>query len=529
MINKTRTIFFFFCVIVLSFTFFNFEENHLEQNISTRCLFYKEFNLYNLEPNSDSPIIIDSDSDFISYSFPGNGSEQAPYLIQNLDIETASDVGIVIVNTTKNFIVQDCSITAKFIGLYLNNNSGFFQEIYNNTLNNIQYYGIYAFLCPNVKISDNRCFSNNIGLAIFFSDNCYITENFCYENENGIVAQYTIDTTIINNTCKNNTFGINCAYAISLDIYNNTCTNNREGVSGYDVDFSTFSNNTITYTDGGFNLYACDNTEIIENCLEYNYYGIIHTSGHSTNITKNKCLENTYGIRVSSSDSTIVEENVCNKNSLDGIYIRKGTSALIVNNTCNDNLENGIYDSYWGMYIAEPHEIRGNICNNNKYGIQLEETDRIDVLNNTCSGNLQGIVLKDSSSTEIVFNVLQDNIEYGVSLLDIYSSNNKIHHNDFINNNKKGTEFGKSQGYDYGFSNEWYDKHSDEGNYWSNLRNKDEYSLDGPRNSADPYPLNSPVNNDITHKTSFNVAISVISLIVFTLYTSSLFRKKRIN
>ena len=48
-------------------------------------------------------------------------------------------------------------------------------------------------------------------------------------------------------------------------------------------------------------------------------------------------------------------------------------------------------------------------------------------------------------------------------------------------------------------------------------------------NSIDPYPLNSPVNNDIPHKTNFNVAISVISLIVVTLCTLSLYRKKRIK
>ena len=485
-----------------------------------------EFNLYNFNLDSDPPILIDSDADFITYGFPCNGSEQDPYLIQNFNIDTSSDVGMVIADTTKNFIVQNCSITAKLIGLYLNNNSGVMQEINNNELKNNQYYGMYVYLCPHVKISENRCFNNDVGLAVFFSDNSYITKNFCYENENGIVTQYTSDTTIINNTCQNNTFGVNCAFVLSLDIYDNIFINNIEGVSGYSVNFSTFSNNTITYSDGGFNLYACDNTEIIENSLEYNYIGIQHNNGFSTNITKNKCLENTYGIRTFDSHSTLIEENICNKNSLDGIYIRRSSSTLIVNNTCNDNFENGIYDSYWGMYIAEPHEIIGNSCNNNTYGIQLDTTQRIEVFNNTCTRNLQGIILKDSDSTDIIFNILQDNIEYGV-YLDSKSTNNEIHHNDFVNNNRKGTEFGKAQGYDDGFSNRWYDKNNEEGNYWSNLRNKEEYLLDGLRDSIDPYPLNSPVNNDLPYKTSFKIVISVITLILFTLYIFNPFRKKK--
>ena len=526
--NKIRTIFFFFCISQLFLTLPNFEDNHTKLDNKILDLQSFQFNPKTINLSIDSPIFIDSDTDFISYGFPGNGSEQNPYLIQNLNIDTSSDVGMVIVNTTKSFIVQNCNITAIITCLHLGNNSGIFTKVCNNNLYNSQYYGIYSYLCPNISISDNRCYNNDIGLGVFFSDNSQISENFCFENEVGILAYYLNKTTIENNACENNTYGINCAYAISLIICDNICINSREGVYGYDVDYSSFLNNTIKFADSGFYLYACDNTEISENCLEYNYDGIIHINSYSVNITKNKCLENTYGIRIFDSHETIIEENVCNKNSLDGIYIKKGSSALIVNNTCNDNFENGIYDSYWGMYIAESHEIIGNSCNNNTYGIQLDITQRIEVRNNTCTKNLQGIILKDSDSTDIIFNILQDNIEYGI-YLDSKSTNNEIHHNDFINNNRKGTEFGKAQGYDDGFGNRWYDKNNEEGNYWSNLRNKEEYLLDGLRNSKDPYPLNSPVNNDIPHKTNFNVAISVITLILFTLYILTPLGKKKID
>ncbi|MCE7748235.1 MAG: hypothetical protein GPJ51_07550 [Candidatus Heimdallarchaeota archaeon] len=534
--NKSRTIFFFFLLTLLLFVTPNLGESQQKQNIcelNFSNLDYSHFDfrrikldMYNYELDSDTPMLIDSDSDFISFGFPGNGSEQNPYLIQNLEINTPNNFGLVIVNTTKNFIVQNCNISAIITGIHLQNNSGIITEVFNSILFGGDYYGIYSYMCPNISIINNTCYNNEAGIGVFFSNNGLISENYCYVNEIGILAQFMIDTAFVANICDNNTYNIDCSYAEFLNISNNICSNSRVGIGGYAIDYSFFYNNTINLTDGGLIFYGCDNTEIIENCLTFNDIGIVHENGDNTNITGNECLESTRGIYIRDCHSTLVQENVCNKNSLDGIYIKKGSSALIVNNTCNDNLENGIYDSYWGMYIAEPHEIIGNSCNNNTYGIQLDITQRIEVFNNTCTRNLQGIILKDSDSTDIIFNVLQDNIEYGV-YLDSKSTNNEIHHNDFINNNRKGTEFGKAQGYDDGFSNRWYDKINEEGNYWSNLRNKEEYLLDGLRNSIDPYPLNSPVNNDIPHKTNFNLAISVISLIVVTLCTLSLYRKKR--
>jgi len=508
------------------------EQNICKKEISSldfkpHNFYLNKINMYNFELDSDSPIFIDSDTDFISFGFPGNGSEENPYLIQNLDIDTLTNFGLVIVNTTKSFVVQNCNISAIVTSIHLQNNTGILTKVYHNNLFNGDYYGVYSFMCPDIEIINNTCYNNEAGIGVFFSENELISKNYCYENEIGILTKFSNNLSIINNICDNNTYNIDCGFSTYLNISDNYCSNNVDGIGCTAIYNSVISNNTIKYTGIGLYLHDCNNDIFTDNYLEYNDIGILHDNGYGTNFTGNKCLEGTRGIYIRDCHSTLVQENVCNKNSQDGIYIFKGTSAIIVNNTCNDNLVNGIYDSYWGMYIAEPHEIRGNICNNNRNGIQLYETDRIDVFNNTCSGNFRGIVLTDSASTEIVFNVLQNNIEYGVSLLDIFSTNNKIHHNDFINNNRKGTEFGKFQGYDYGFNNEWYDKHKDEGNYWDNLRNKKEYSLDGPRNAIDPYPLNNPVNNDIPYRTSFNFSISVITLILFTFYLFSSFRKKR--
>ncbi|MCG3217292.1 MAG: hypothetical protein KAS63_11225, partial [Candidatus Heimdallarchaeota archaeon] len=40
------------------------------------------------------PILIDSDDDFITYGFPGNGTEINPYIIENYNIITTTENGI---------------------------------------------------------------------------------------------------------------------------------------------------------------------------------------------------------------------------------------------------------------------------------------------------------------------------------------------------------------------------------------------------------------------------------------------------
>ena len=64
--------------------------------------------------------------------------------------------------------------------------------------------------------------------------------------------------------------------------------------------------------------------------------------------------------------------------------------------------------------------------------------------------NLHGIEIYSTDTVTISYNILLRNSEYGV-FLDDDSNRNKIHHNDFIDNNENGTEYGESQGYDAGF------------------------------------------------------------------------------
>ncbi|HEX9915529.1 MAG TPA: hypothetical protein VGB32_11465, partial [Candidatus Bathyarchaeia archaeon] len=66
-----------------------------------------------------SPIYITADSGFASGGFPGSGTQEDPYVIENLQITTNTlrRNGVEIRNTRAHFVVRGCEITAAYIGV----------------------------------------------------------------------------------------------------------------------------------------------------------------------------------------------------------------------------------------------------------------------------------------------------------------------------------------------------------------------------------------------------------------------------
>ena len=64
-------------------------------------------------------IFIDHDDDFISLGFTGNGTENNPYLIENLSIIAFGEPGMEIMFTTKFFEIRNCYISAPMQSILL--------------------------------------------------------------------------------------------------------------------------------------------------------------------------------------------------------------------------------------------------------------------------------------------------------------------------------------------------------------------------------------------------------------------------
>ena len=202
-----------------------------------------------------------------------------------------------------------------------------------------------------------------------------------------------------------------------------------------------------------------------------------------------------------------------------GIYISSTTKYFIVYNCYVDAWDYGIYIEYVADGTAT---IINNACNNNHYyGISLYSSSSSAVIYNTCNNNIiYGIYLEDSDFCVVTYNLLRENEDYGVYFW-YGSDNNLIHHNTFVDNNLGGT----SQAYDRGTNNFWYDSTTQEGNFWSDWSGTDSYSIDGPANSIDLYPLGEPLIVEYPQIVVLTLMLSIIPLFLTRIISKKVKKK----
>ncbi|MBA7578909.1 hypothetical protein ES708_20775 [subsurface metagenome] len=187
-----------------------------------------------------------------------------------------------------------------------------------------------------------------------------------------------------------------------------------------------------------------------------------------------------------------ISENIC-KGGMIGIKVKNADSIIIDNNICKNN-----YDT----------------------GIVLESSEKCVILNNSCQENELGIHLVVSSENLVINNILEKNLWYGMKIDNgffLYSESNKIYENYFYFNN----EDKKSQAFDKGKENMWYNPITYVGNYWSDWDENDEiYEIDGQAENVDPYPILTETEK---------VRGENILLLFVTLLTLVYIRKKHIK
>ena len=442
------------------------------------------------------PILIDSNEDFITYGFDGAGKQEDPYLIESLEIITTEHKGVYITNTTSFFIIRNCYIDAVLDGIFIENVNENTAVIMNNICINNDYSGISIISSPSTFLSSNLC-SNNKMFGIRFQDSpkCTLTQNTCSENiEDGILLFYSNNATIISNNCSyNENNGINLSYTENSYLYNNTCIYNRNGIR---LRTGHFSN-------------------VIENkCNNNNHQGIYLYFSDKCLLRNNSCVNNFDGINLSFTEYDILEENNCSSNQGEGIRLSISESPIISNNYCVDN-KLGIY--LHEVYSSTIYE--NTIRMNNETGIIFYYSSISNVFENIIYKNSEyGLELSYANYLNISYNLIQSNLDYGIHISKT-SMQNRIHHNTFVDNNLVSS----SQASDDGEENLWYDDTKNEGNFWSDLKRKNKYSIDGSAEKYDLYPLDSPIIPFIpTSEISFSGLL--LSLLCLTIISLNLFR-----
>ncbi len=230
------------------------------------------------------PIYINSNSGL--EAFPGNGTVENPYIIENYEIITSDDYGIFIGYTSKHFIIRNCYIDAGRYGIDFVTVREDTARVINNTCINNEICGISFFKSEKSIVANNTCINDNYGIFQWYSDSSIVANNTCKDNdEEGIVLQFTSSSIVVNNTCyRNSNWGIEIYDSVSCVVsYNLFQENSNYGVYIHSSDNNLVHHNTFVDNNLAGATQACGygtNNYWYDNILlEGNYYNDWSGSG----------------------------------------------------------------------------------------------------------------------------------------------------------------------------------------------------------------------------------------------------------
>ncbi|NPD88745.1 MAG: hypothetical protein HGN29_08465 [Asgard group archaeon] len=133
---------------------------------------------------SSSSIQIESDQDFIDLDFPGSGTESDPYVIENYQIVgDGINSGIEISNTTKHFLIKNCTIKYGLNGMFIEDVAPGTAQILENNITKNGKMGIWIESTIEAHIAKNEFIENFItGIRLENCSGCTIEENICKDH-----------------------------------------------------------------------------------------------------------------------------------------------------------------------------------------------------------------------------------------------------------------------------------------------------------------------------------------------------------
>ena len=443
-----------------------------------------------------SPIIINETEPTQNWAFTaasepwctGSGILSDPYIIQDvtIDLQGANGICISIFDSNVYFQITDCTLINSgwaylSAGIYLDNtNNG---QLLNNNCSNHEYYGIYLKECDNNIISGNSASNNQNGIYLEHSHYNTITGNAPNSNSvNGIAITYSDNNTITGNVLSFNKGGISLSSTENCTVTGNhmsSCgisvyfsdseidefvsnkiddTNLVNGKSVYyyinrnnlgNTDFtnpgqiilvnctdSFLSNFDITYTSRGIQVLFCDDITIYNSDFNNNRIGIGVSSSSFINITDNTASNNQAGISLYGSDNCTISGNVVNDNFDPinfwgyGINVGDCENCTVSDNTANNNYESGLQ-----VWQSEELDIFGNTFNYNRYGIKIGDIVESKIEGNVINGAVSyvdnwdaGIFISSSPTKGSVNNTLKNNLMTNCGLFIDYGYDVKLEH-----------------------------------------------------------------------------------------------------
>jgi len=325
------------------------------------------------------PIVIYSDSDFVYQGWPGSGTAEDPYRIENLEIVSEKGSCIEILSTTAHFCVQGCSLTGSNdgYGVYL-------YEVTNGILRNnfclSSACGIYIDWSEASQVIGNTCGYGAYGIRLDFCQSINVTDNICRTNSVAGIGVFGSDhTAVARNICEGNAYGIVIDWGDSHSITGNKCSGNPS--AGLVLNETRMTSASMNECDG-------------------NSFGIVLGDASDNWLTLNTCENNSdCGALVTNSQFNNLVANVFRGNK-HGIELMRCIANNVTENVFEGNVESGVY-----LYLSEANHIESNAILSGKYGVYAVASQDNTMTGNTLSNHTwAGILLLESPLSRVNYN-----------------------------------------------------------------------------------------------------------------------------
>jgi parallel beta-helix repeat protein len=391
-------------------------------------------------------------------TWPGDGSSDTPYRIENLNI-TSMGYCIRIANVTlywvisgcylnttstilqaidifeaTNGVIEHCLIFGGMMGIMMQTSPSI--TVYNCSVSDSANQGINVDLWSHyVNISNCRIFGNpSPGITVYSSNHFTFEHSFLYENgQQGVYVNGCDYPTIHNNTVYNNEndgirlIGCLAGTVTDNEVYGNLNPAASAGIYIISSAPGTVSGNTIYDNHhSGIYLSSSPNWKFLNNKIFNNtdrgIYGISSSNVvfSGNNISLNSWDANEAGIYLDGCHDLNATSNRIFDNHYRGVFIDSSDDILFVDNEVDRNENDGVY-----IFDLERCQIIGNhVFNNTEYGIYLQSAINatIDSNNVTYSGDISNgfnsgnIVLFDSHRATITNNHVSDAYGNGIDI-----------------------------------------------------------------------------------------------------------------
>ena len=467
-------------------------------------------------------IDIHGDDDFQNYSFPGSGTSNDPYVIENIDFTTDDAIGISIQFTSSYFIIRNCYFRTNQYAIkihYIQEESGIIEE------NIFEGRGSSTKLsyANKINIINNKFRNGTYGLFIKDTKSAIITNNnFDELKDSGISLYDSYSIEITNNTLRNCRAGVFVSGSSSIIMINNIFEGTGFHTNSVDpsfFDMSIIVNNTINKKKFGYFKSLNDTVFTSNDYGQYFFYNC-----RKITIKDVTVRDTSSGIMLYNCRDFRIENSINLFNTYCGIYIISSNDFEITNNSCYHNTRSGVRIS--GTTNAL---IRDNyFFDNYRSGIDIGDASDINVTDNICFMNGNGIACYwNTYNIKITKNLFEQNKGVGVGF-DEWTGDCYVFQNSFFYNSISNP-YSKKQASDSS-RNYWYNPDMEIGNYWSDLGDENKYEISNDKYDLFPLeqppiePLSSyPDPITITVETYF-IPLSIVIVSLFLI--SFLFRAK---